>query len=369
MLEHLDSLSINFTMTLTVLTVAVLYLVDTFARQDRSAGRIWAFAFIALLISTLGYLASNVVASGLWAITALGDASFVLFFGALWLGARRFNGRQITWQTGVTIAIAVVESVRERIARKETVVLTLALTIVAVYNFASFIVHSVPALHALPWAQSVFTPLTAAIITIPVAVTAVATTMVLRAGDRLGLGEERPVGELRMDEEGLLTASSLERIAEHIAGRAASNNEQIAVLAMVVTDLPELGSALGSDAQHAFESAWRASWLRHAPTAGIPGAAGDNGLALILHPSTYGEASRVGNRLYGKVVEDLAKLEGAVLPVTGFGFAMSGTVPDDEIIAIARDAAHKSASGESRGQIVSSGDDVLELTVPPRPDQ
>jgi hypothetical protein len=87
-----------------VLMVAgVVFVIETLLRRDEGAGRVWALAFLAGILTTVCYLVWGAYPETWWAVAA-GNGSFVAGTGLLWLGARRFNGRPMRWPS-IVVAI------------------------------------------------------------------------------------------------------------------------------------------------------------------------------------------------------------------------------------------------------------------------
>ncbi len=399
MSELFDPTTTAFAASIVSLTAVVVFLVDTSMRRSRGAARIWGFAFLALGVAAFSRLASYTSEPEAWIALALADACFVSFLGALWSGMRRYNGRSSRWATfawavpavvllaasptvvatgipalrlapltatvGALAVMAAIESRRGRLGRRDTQVLTIVLGAVGLLNAVWFLWVLLDPAHHRAGGYGAY-PIATAVSAMVLAVVAVTTLVARRAADDVPPAAQLDAREFQVDVDGALVAGSLGPIVELLGTRAQDKGEQIAVLAMTAADLPGIATALGADVQQRLERVWRASWLQHLPVAAIPGAGGPGALIAILAPSTVGEANRIGNRVYGRVVEDLSRLEGSVLPVTGFGVAMSGSIPLATLIESACEAARRSATGEDRGRLVVSGEDIVERTLPPR---
>jgi len=392
-----DPAAVTVAMILAAVPAAVLFLADTLVRRDLSAGRVWAVGFLALAASALGRLAAFAPGAEPGLALVFCDLCLTAFVGSVWAGAVRFNGHRTRTASVVSGAVVLgvmaaslagvlsgvllvrtlgfaaglaalavlgaLEFRRGRTARGETILLSAALFLLGGDAAIVLVVQAVPALRDVPELAAAFGPVGIVTLAVPLTVVALATTMMLRAGDRIGPVGQRERRQLRLDEDGLLDAASFDEAVELFVSRAERTGEQVAVLAMVAMDLPEIGAALGGAIRERLERFWRESWVRHAPLGGITGLGGPDRLLLVLAPSTLGEANRVGNRIYSRVIEDLAGLEGATLPVTGFGVAISGTIPVAELVARACAAAERSTAGSEAGRLVAEGEDVIERTL------
>ena len=98
MILDLDLYSV-LVMTAVVVNVSgVLFIVETLLRRDEGAGRIWALAFLAAMLTTLAYVIWVQSPEAWWAI-AVGNAAVRRGTGCMWLGCRRFNGRRMAWSS------------------------------------------------------------------------------------------------------------------------------------------------------------------------------------------------------------------------------------------------------------------------------
>ena len=102
---NLDLASVLVMTALVVNVSGILFIVETLLRRDEGAGRIWALAFLAAMLTTLAYIVWAQTPEAWWAV-AVGNAAFVAGTGCMWLGCRRFNGRRMGWPSAL-VAVAV----------------------------------------------------------------------------------------------------------------------------------------------------------------------------------------------------------------------------------------------------------------------
>ena len=97
---NLDPTSVLVVTALVVNVSGILFILETLLRRDEGAGRVWAIAFLAAMLTTLSYIiwAQQPAA---WGAVAVGNAAFVVGTGCLWLGCRRFNERRIDWASAL----------------------------------------------------------------------------------------------------------------------------------------------------------------------------------------------------------------------------------------------------------------------------
>ena len=119
----LDLSSVLVMTALVVNVSGILFIVETLLRRDEGAGRVWALAFLAGMLTTLAYIVWAQSPDAWWAV-AVGNAAFVAGTGCMWLGCRRFNGRRMAWSSGArrrprcsaaAIAVVVAGSGRRRL--------------------------------------------------------------------------------------------------------------------------------------------------------------------------------------------------------------------------------------------------------------
>jgi diguanylate cyclase (GGDEF)-like protein len=89
----LDLTTVLIVSAVIVTLIGILFVVDSFSRQDDPIGRTWSLAYLSGMISTFSYLASGMYPSLWWGI-AVGNGAVVLSSGSVWAGARRFNQRR-----------------------------------------------------------------------------------------------------------------------------------------------------------------------------------------------------------------------------------------------------------------------------------
>jgi diguanylate cyclase (GGDEF) domain len=89
----LDLTTLLIVSAVIITLIGILFVVDSFSRQDDPVGRTWSLAYLAGMISTFSYLASGMYPSLWWGI-AIGNGAVVLSSGSVWAGARRFNQRR-----------------------------------------------------------------------------------------------------------------------------------------------------------------------------------------------------------------------------------------------------------------------------------
>jgi diguanylate cyclase (GGDEF)-like protein len=91
---------------LVVVLCGVSFVLNTALRRNDPVGRLWSIAFVMGMLTALSYAVWGTVPDAWWAV-AIGNAAFVTSLGAMWSGARIFNGRR-SWFFIVGIAAILV---------------------------------------------------------------------------------------------------------------------------------------------------------------------------------------------------------------------------------------------------------------------
>lgn len=382
-----DMFSISVCTAVVVIVAGVQFVLDTALRRDTGAGRIWSLAFIAAILTTLCYLAW--VASGEAGIAiALGNASFVVGTGCLWVGSRSYNGRSLSvsawivagsaaaalvatlvagptggdWAGALVMFVALavlaglgaVESRRGAMGRSaSTIALTLVLGVQCLYYVARSIVFVMVGPSDeffLAW----FGSITTSFLTIILTIVAVVSMSVLRSGQaRLrGRGDGTT---LHLDADGLYDDESFAKLFGDLTHRAAAFSERIAVIAVRLDDLPQIATAFGTVEAQDIAHAWRVGTRRYSPTSAIVGHAGSAGIVVALQPSSIGDARRVASRIHRRLLDDFGSIGTSVVPVLGVGIAVSDIAGyDSEALMIAaNDAAVRSASSPDASVMIA----------------
>lgn len=382
-----DMFSISICTAVVVVVAGVQFVLDTVLRRDTGAGRIWSLAFIAAILTTLCYLAW--VASGEAGLAiAIGNASFVVGTGCLWVGSRSYNGRSLKvsawivagsaaaafiatlvagpdggdWAGALVMFIALavlaglgaVESRRAAMGRSaSTVALTLVLGAQSLYYVARSIVFALLGPtdeFFLTW----FGSITTSFLTIILTIVAVVSMSVLRSGQaRLrGRGDSTT---LLLDSDGLYDDESFAKLFGDLTHRAAAFSERIAVISVRLDDLPQIATAFGTVEAQDIAHAWRVGTRRYAPTSAIVGHAGSTGIVIALQPSSIGDARRAASRIHRRLLDDFGSIGTSVVPVLGVGIAVSDIAGYDSeaLLTAANDAAVRSASSPDASVMIA----------------
>lgn len=376
-------------MTALVLMVAgVVFVLETLLRKDEGAGRVWALAFLAGMLTTVAYLVWGASPETWWAVAA-GNGSFVAGTGLLWLGARRFNERPMRWQSVIVgvaslaacaavvaagpdgggwagaivmflgiAAFAVagtVESVTgEMGANRNAVGLAFVLGLQAIYYIARSIVFVAYGPDSAVF-ETWFSTIVTSFLTVTLTIVAVVTTSVLRSG-RARLPGRPETTLLGMARDGVLLGDAFGRVLADRAARAQRNGELMGVISTRLDDLAELATAFGTTEAQQVQRAWRTAAVRHAPTSAFVGDDGKGGVAIGVHPMSQADARRMATRVSAGMSEALAALNTTVIPVVGVGVALTDVVgyEADVLVEAAREASARASESDDASVIVAS---------------
>jgi hypothetical protein len=388
MILDLDLYSV-LVMTAVVVNVSgVLFIVETLLRRDEGAGRIWALAFLAAMLTTLAYVIWVQSPEAWWAI-AVGNAAFVAGTGCMWLGCRRFNRRRMAWSSLVVAAAVAgaatsvfmagpdggdwagalwmfipllafagagaVECLRGELRESRTAwVLSAVLLLQSLY----YLSRTTAFLTSGPDSslfQNAFGTIPTSFVTVTLTIVAVVVTSVLRASRAPMRGHLRPAG-YGTARDGILSQDVFDGAMSDLCERAQWRSELVGVIAVRIDDLEQISTAFGSEVARAVTETWRTGVRRHAPSNSFVAEDGPTGLLVGVFVESPREARRLAAVIYRGLFDDLGMVGGtgagtsggavgAVIPVVGVGVALSDTVGYDaeRLATVAREAATRAA--------------------------
>lgn len=357
----LDLLSVSIMSALVVNVSGIFFLVETMIRRDEGAGRIWAVAFLAGMLTSVAYLiwASD---RGAWWAVAVGNAAFVATTGSMWVGCRSYNERRLTasttivavvvtgalvaailpgpdggdwagalWMFCALIAFAVagsVESLRGEMGRLRTSwALATVLAVQALFYIARtivFVVFGPDSSLFVDWFGTVAT----SFVTVTLTIVALVVTSVLRAR-RAELRGYSQTSQVDWPEDGILPTPVFERMLADMTDRARRRSEIVSVIAFRVEDLEQISTAYGDELLREMVNAWRGGVRRYARASSLIGEDGPGGLVIGFASLDAADARRDAARIYGGTFDDLGAVVGGIIPVVGVGMALSETVGYD----------------------------------------
>ena len=385
----LDLASVLVMTALVVNVSGILFVVETLLRRDEGAGRVWALAFLAGMLTTLSYIVWVQSPDAWWAI-AVGNGAFVAATGCMWLGCRRFNGRRMALPSAIVGAavlaaavavvaegpdggdwagalwmfvpllgfagIGAVECLRGALGESRT-----AWVLAAVLGFQSlyYVSRTTAFLTSGPDSalfQNSFSTVPTSFLTVTLTIVAVVVTSVLRATRAPMRGYLRPAdgGD---EQDGILTDDLFAGAMAQICARASRRSELVGVISVRLDELDQISTAFGSEVARAVSEAWRTGVWMYAPSNALVADDGPAGLLVGVLVDSAQDARRVAGTIYRGLFEDLGRVGGGVIPVVGIGVGMSDTAGYDpgELIRVAREAASRAATSVETSVLV--GDD------------
>ncbi|MBA8816247.1 hypothetical protein FHX48_001320 [Microbacterium halimionae] len=374
----LDDLTVSVMSGLVGVVAGVLFISETLIRRDDGPGRVWAFAYLCGMSTTISYI---IWSSGgeSFAVIAVGNALFAFTTGFLWLGARRFNDRSLLWpgvlvaSIGVVVASAVLlegpdagywagsvvlfaalvffaiaacyESLRSPMVRVSSAwTLSLVFALEAVYFLTRIIFYIAWGVDS-PFFQAYFGTVATSILVMTLTITGLVVTSVLRA-TRLQVRGYAWLSADGVASDGILLGPTFVGAMRDIAERARWRSELISVISIRVDDVTELSRAFGADLGSDLVNVTRQGVRRFAPSTSVVGEDGEAGLLICARPETAAEARRYAATVYRGLLDAFATVAPDVMPIVGVGVALSSDFGYDPrgMIRAARDAAKRAAT-------------------------
>lgn len=384
----LDQFTTSLLTALVVVVSAVLYLVETMLRKDGAAGRLWAVAFLAGILTVICYLVWAFEPSSFVAV-AFGNGAFVATAAFIWLGARAFNGRRLPVAAAVVaLAIAIeivavliegpdggdwagavpmflfialfallgaVETRRGVLAHRWS---ALGLTVTLGIEAAYFIGRTVVFVTRGPESEifvTWFNSDVSSLFTITLTIVAVVVTSVLRAGESTLRGQ-RDTYALYVALDGIMMPASFRSAVSTMLERAHRAQETLCLVAVSIDDLSRLATAFGPGDAEAVAAAWRTGVRRYAPTASMVGEGSGTVVMVAYLTTSFSDVRRTAGIMHRRLIDDLAGLGLSVVPVVGVGIARTEEFGYDfvRLSEAAQDAAARSSSSPDASVIVAT---------------
>lgn len=382
----LDLQSVLVMTALVVNVSGIVFIVETLLRRDEGAGRIWALAFLAGMLTTLAYVIWAQTPDAWWAV-AVGNASFVAATGCMWLGCRRFNSRRMGWPEALVAAAAIaaavvvfiegpgggdwagalwmfvplivfagvgaVECLRGELRDSRTAwVLSAVLAFQSLYYLSrtTAFVTSGPDSSIF---RDAFGTIPTSFVTVALTIVAVVVTSVLRATRAPVRGNLRPAG-FGTAPDGILAQDVFGGAMSDLCDRARWRSELVGVIAVRIDDLEQISTAFGSEVARAVTETWRKGVRRHAPSDSFVAEDGPTGLLVGVLVDSPRDARRQAGIIYRGLFDDLGTVGGGVIPVVGVGVALSDATgyDADALAEVARGAASRAAANVESSVLV-----------------
>ncbi|WP_405372696.1 MULTISPECIES: diguanylate cyclase [unclassified Microbacterium] len=373
----LDLFSVTVMTALVALTAGGMFIIETLRRRDTGAGKLWAVGYLAGVATTFAYISWAAGVGGAVAI-AIGNATFALTPGFIWLGNRRFNDRSLAWPS-VTVSVLAaltfiaaivgvpsagswggwevmaasiivffgfggVEATRRPMRRigaaRMFAVVLLAGGAYYVGRLAAFVADGPTGGFFSVW----FGTISANIVTVILTIVAVVVTSLLRA-TKSATQRYEWLSENGVAADGIMLARTYRSALDDMIERASWRRELVGVVVVHVDGLEEMTAAFGSDAVDEVATAWRAAVRRYAPASALVGEDSDDTLSVCGLSSTAADARRQAAAIYRGCIDDLSVNATGLLPVVGVGVALTETVGYDgpSLLDSARAAAERAS--------------------------
>ncbi|MGP3534960.1 hypothetical protein ACTU3I_09220 [Microbacterium sp. RD1] len=386
---ELDLFTITLISALVIIVSGVLYITETLMRKDGPAGRLWAIAFLAGILTVVCYLVWSVSPSAFLAV-AVGNAGFVSTAGFIWLGCRAFNERPLRIPSGALATVAAIaliaalipgptggdwagavpmflgnalfatlgaiETRRGALADRWSAI---GLTVVLIIEAVWFVIRTGVFVGSGPDSalfEDWFDSEIASILTITLTIVTVVTTSVLRASES-NLRGQRDTITLHVALDGIMLPASFQSLVSTILDNARRNQETLCIIAVRIGDLGRISVAFGPAEAESVAAAWRAGVRRYAPSAAIVGDNGRSTLFAAFLTTSFADVRRIASIMHRRLLDDFATLGLSAMPVVGVGVALSDQVGYDlaRLADAADEAARRSASSPDASVIRAEG--------------
>lgn len=370
----LDGVTALVFTALVVAVSGVVYIVDTVTRRDEGAGRVWAQAFLAGILTTLTYLLWSLQPADWWMV-AVGNAAFVAATAFMWLGCLVFNGRRMR-VPALVAAIAVVGAALAALAEgpvaggwSGAIWMFAALLILAGLGAAectrgamsklptSWALGAVLGIQSLwfvarisvfvavgpfdPLFLSWFGSTPMSFLTIALTIVALVVATSLRSSGPRVRPAPRADGQPWLDD--ILPHAVFHRMLTMLLDRAREGDELVAVVVVRVEDLAQIATAFGGEVSRTVTDTWRDGVSRYSPALAIVGEDGPLCVAVAVVADDPPAARRAGLRIYRGLFAELTALTDGVVPVVGVGVGLTATTGYDAdlLLTTAREAARR----------------------------
>ena len=384
-----DLVTVSFATAVVVMVAGVVFLLETLLHAPSDTTRLWSVSFLSGILTTFCYLVWAFGQPGAWVATAVGNASFTLSAGFLWLGCRRFNDHQVhlpvtivslaslaallaalvagpdggDWAGAAVMfagiaafsTLGAIESRRGMMGSQTVAIsVTVVLALTSLYYIARTVVFLVLG-PGNPVFLTWFGTITTSFLTIALTITALAAFSVLRAMESTlrGRGQAATLG---LSADGLLDPSSFEVVLRRGCERAERQTVGIAVVALRLDDLPEIATAFGTQEAATIVSTWRTAVTDGSPLGAVIGEEGPYGVMLAMQLASLTEARAVATKVQKRVIEAMTEAGAAVSPVVGVGVATTDHVGYDAsaLIDSSNEAARRSAAAADAAVVVAT---------------
>jgi diguanylate cyclase (GGDEF)-like protein len=381
---NIDILTLLYASGLVVVAAGASFVISSVFRREDEVARLWGLGFISGMLATIAYAVWGYTPS-LWVATAVGNAALMFAVGAMWSGARVYNGRKpLLWVAGLSalvvllavlafgaeggewagapveyIAISVFAAATalttlrgELRLRVDARILTVVFSAVAVFYAARSVVYFAYGESSVQFLVYFGTG-TTTLLNIGFVTLAAISFSVLQS-ERTP-DQRRQSASDRAGVAGVASRSLFEQQAEDWLRRARRNDDALTLAVIEVQNLDQMNLALGSE--YGDRAIQTVGWFTrdNVPTTSIVGRLGQRRFAVLTPSPAVGEPRDIAERVMTAIAENpIDEIEG-VRAIAAFGVASTAEAGYD-YAALARSAVDSldedlalSAAASSRG--------------------
>jgi len=351
----LDMTTLLLISGLIVILCGISFILNTAMRRNDASGRLWSISFIAGMLTALSFAVWG-FSPHLWWILVTGNAAYVVSVGAIWSGARVFNGRSsyiwIPLAAGVATAaltllegqsagiwtgstplfigvaafsgLGAAETMRSRMRRNLNArILSFCLWIVCAYYVlrSSVFVTMGP---DSPIFQQYFGSAITTIITILLVLLGTISMSILQA-ERSGA---RALGDVTVGVHsvvGVLSATSFMQQWADWVERASFHGDRLAMIAMDVDNLPQMNTAFGRTFGDTAIRSVAQIIRHHAPTDSLLGHTGAGRFVIVVVTASTNDAEHLAIRLQTALVDEPIDPQQSLRATASFGVVDTDT--------------------------------------------
>lgn len=363
--------------------IAITYIVTTLTRRDRGAVRLWALAYlfvvVGMALAALGSVADGGVWTRVWA-TSLGSAVQVGAMGVFMLGLRAFTRRPTDGPSYLVIALALLtagislwtqQSVDARPGEAWTLLASGALALGASYHAvrAGSMGRTVAAIVATGFGLWAAHAIARAVMLVAAPGSAApwietgADALELGGGALIAVGTFAAREAMRFSRVRTSRPQAILQVAEFrdaltdVLRRAAPRLELIAVIAVRVEDFRAVRVSFGAQVGDRLQSALRDAVRAFASPLALVGLAEDPAVVYVATTgSSPTDVRRQAGLVYRAVIRQFGTDGALVVPGAGVGVALSSVLgySATSLIAAAERSAHQAGRSDETSVVVAA---------------
>lgn len=363
--------------------IAITYIITTLARRDRGSVRLWALAYLFVLVgmalAVLGSFADGGVWTRVWAVS-IGSAVQVGAMGVFMLGLRAFGRRPTDGPSYLVIALALLtagislwtqQSVDSRPGQVWTLLASGALAFGASYHAvrASSMGRTVAAIVATGFGLWAAHAVIHAVMLVgavdsasPSWINPVTEGLALGGGALIAVGTFAAREAMRASRGRITRPQAILPVAEFRAAvtdvlrRAAPRLELVAVIAVRVEDFRAVRVSFGAPVADRLQSALRDAVRAFAAPLALVGLADDPAVVYVATTaSSPADVRRQAGVVYRAVIRQFGSDGALVVPGAGVGVALSSLLgySATSLIAAAERSAHQAGHSDETSVVVA----------------